>query len=1119
MTRLSRGPSRLRARTARFIGAAATLGLLGAGLTAPLAQALAPAHHPSAPLPERVRATGTPLLQETFTGATADPRFIGVGSACLTGAAPATPGPGDHPLGGCPAAETGPVPPLNSAPLGYLRVTDASNDQSGAVLFDQALPAGNGLDVTFDQWQYGSTTPNTPADGISFFLVNGDVSLTHPGAFGGSLGYAQKLPDDNPNLAFLPGVDRGYLGVGLDVLGNYFGDWEQRGNGCTQRSPAGTSFRIPAPGSNMVTVRGPGDGTTGYCFLTATTSNFTTNGPWPSTLPGKLQGPLTSLPPGVTPDQAQTLLEPSRRRVNVHLTPAPSPVLTVSVDFNDGTGSHQVLQTPAPTPVPSTYKFGFAGSTGLFTDVHLIRNVVIYTDQPLPELNLVKQAHEPLPGLITVGTPIPYDFVVTNSGNVPISNLAVNDPKVGPVSCPVATLAPGETVTCTATYLVTAEDAAQGHVANTAQATGTTDGGPVTSPPSSENVPVIAPPGIAIVKHVDAAEPFHVGDTVPYTYKVTNTGGTEVTNLAVTDDKVTGITCDSTTLAPAGSPGDSTQCHGSYVVTAADAQAGQVTNHAHATGDSNGQPVTSPEADATVTVVGPSSLGLTKQADTAGPVHVGDTVHYTYTVTNTGSTTLHDLFVTDDHAPQVTCDRTTLDPGQSATCHGTYTVTDADLQLGHLTNTAQAAATGPQGQEVVSPIAQVTLPVAGVARLSLQKKADSAGPFHVGDTVHYTYTVTNTGTAVVDNLTVSDDHVRNVTCDRTTLGPGQSATCHGTYTVTAADGQAGHVTNTAHANGTDPQGQPVQSPPGQATVDVVTPVSSLSITKRADSAGPFHAGDTVHYTYTVTNTGNTTLTDLTVSDDRVHGVTCDQSTLDPGQSATCHGTYTVTTADAQAGHVTNTAHANADDPQGQPVQSPPAQVTVVVVPAGESSLSITKRADAEGTVYPGDTVTYTYTVTNTGSTTLTDVAVNDDRVQNVTCEQTTLEPGESTTCQGTYTVTEEDAQAGSITNTARATAVDPEGGTVESPPVELCVVVAPCPPKGHDHKGGGGHGCPGHPGHHPAPPQDGAKGGLPEAGAPAAAVGASLAGGGLMTVGGLMLHRARRRAGAGRPVG
>ncbi|MFD8600429.1 hypothetical protein ACFV1L_36070 [Kitasatospora sp. NPDC059646] len=1182
--------------------------------------------------PERVRALGTPLLEEDFTGATADPRFVATGAACLTGAPSSALGPDGRPLGGCPTPEVGPVPPLDGAPFGYLRITDAGNDQDAAVLFDQALPASNGLDVTFDQWQYGSTTPATPADGISFFLVNGDVTLKHPGAFGGSLGYAQKLPDDNPNLGFLPGVDSGYLGVGLDVLGNYFGDWEHRGNGCAQRSPAGTAFRIPAPGANMVTVRGPGNGTEGYCFLTATTSNFTTTGPWPSTLPGTLQGPLTSLPPGVTAAQAQALLEPSRRRVNVHLSPAPNPVLTVSVDFNNGAGMQQVLSTPAPSPVPPTYKFGFAGSTGLFTDVHLIRNVAISTEQPLPELNLVKQVHQPLPGVLTVGTQIQYDFVVTNSGTIPINNLAVSDPKVGPVTCPVSVLAPGETATCTSTYLITAQDAAAGHVFNTAVASGTADGNPVTSPPSSEDVPVVSPPGLDVIKHVDAPGPFHVGDTVPYTYEVTNTGGTQITNLVITDDRVTGITCDTTVLAPRGSPGDSTKCQGSYVITAADADAGEVTNHATASGTSNGQPVTSPETQATVPVIGPSSVALEKQADTTGPVQVGDTVNYTYTVTNTGTTVLDNVVVVDDHVSSVTCDTTTLNPGQSTLCHGSYLVTDADLALGHLTNRAEAAGSNPEGETVVSPPAEVTLPVIGVAHLALAKQPDTAGPVHVGETVNYTYTVTNTGTAVVSNITVTDDHVASVTCDVTTLNPGQSTlchgsyvvtaadvaaghvtntahasgtdpqggsvqsppveatvptagagqlalekradsagpfrvgetvaytytvtntgtavvsnltvtddhvssvtcgaaslnpgqstTCHGSYTVTAADVAAGHVTNTAHANGTDPQGEPVQSPPAEATVPTAG-AGQLRLEKRADSAGPFGVGDVVGYTYTVTNTGTTVVNNISVTDDRVSSVTCGAASLNPGQSTTCHGSYTVTEADVTAGHVTNTAHASGTDPQGGPVQSPPAEVTVPVV--GAASLVVEKTADTGGPVHVGETVTYTYTVTNTGSVVLSDLAVTDDRVQQVTCEVSVLEPGQSTTCRGTYVVTEEDAKAGHVTNRATASARDPQGRPVESRPVELCITVSVCPPHGKDKDHGKGHGkggdgCserPGGPVGPPPPPHGGGQDGLPNTGSPVALAG--MAGGGLLTAGSaLLLVRARRRTAAGRLVG
>jgi hypothetical protein len=159
----------------------------GLGLT-PLAQA---------------QPAGVPLVDETFTGATADPEFLAYGPACLTGAPedPTLPPTSAHELTGCLPEGAGPVPPANAAPHGYLRLTSADEDQSAAVLHNHALPASQGLVVTFDQWQYGNTTV-PPADGISFFLIDGAAQLTAPGAFGGSLGYAQKLPDDDPAEEF-----------------------------------------------------------------------------------------------------------------------------------------------------------------------------------------------------------------------------------------------------------------------------------------------------------------------------------------------------------------------------------------------------------------------------------------------------------------------------------------------------------------------------------------------------------------------------------------------------------------------------------------------------------------------------------------------------------------------------------------------------------------------------------------------------------------------------------------------------------------------------------------------------------------------------------------------------
>ncbi|MFD0691902.1 hypothetical protein [Actinomadura fibrosa] len=344
--------------------AGAAVGILAAGVPA--------GHASAAPRPGRV------LLEEPFTGASADARFVGYGSACLTGArrGQAQKEAANHPLGGCRRDPAGPVPPGDGAPYGYLQLTDAHPEETGAVLFDSPIPARNGLEVTFEQWQYGNTT-RLPADGLSFFLTDGSGRLTTPGAFGGSLGYAQKLPDDRSDGNVVPGVSGGYLGFGFDVLGDYFGDGEQRGEGCEQRSPAGTELRPPAPGPNMVSVRGPGDGAEGYCLLGASTGNRTATGPWPSSLPGSLHGELDKLPADATPRRAADALEPVKRTVRIVVPSKPDSAATVDIDFQDGRGFRRVLRFSTPENVPSTYKFGFAASTGPLTDVHLIRRVAL----------------------------------------------------------------------------------------------------------------------------------------------------------------------------------------------------------------------------------------------------------------------------------------------------------------------------------------------------------------------------------------------------------------------------------------------------------------------------------------------------------------------------------------------------------------------------------------------------------------------------------------------------------------------------------------------------------------------------------------------------------------------
>ena len=71
----------------------------------------------------------------------------------------------------------------------------------------------------------------------------------------------------------------------------------------------------------------------------------------------------------------------------------------------------------------------------------------------------------------TVGSTIPYAFVVTNTGNTTVTALAITDAKVGATACSITTLTPGQVATCTGSYTLTQADVDSGHVANTATVT------------------------------------------------------------------------------------------------------------------------------------------------------------------------------------------------------------------------------------------------------------------------------------------------------------------------------------------------------------------------------------------------------------------------------------------------------------------------------------------------------------------------------------------------------------------------------------------------------------------------------------------------------------------------
>ena len=355
-----------------------------------------------------------------------------------------------------------------------------------------------------------------------------------------------------------------------------------------------------------------------------------------------------------------------------------------------------------------------------------------------------------------------------------------------------------------------------------------------------------------------------------------------------------------------------------------------------------------------------------------------------------------------------------LAPGTSETCaaDSTYTVTQADVDRGSVTDTATATGTDTQGHSS-PPSAPSTFVVSGTPNpaVVLNKTAQvtpaaDQSAVQVGDPVAYSYKVTNVGNVTLASVTVDDPALGHVTCPTPAapgLAPGSSETsaADNTYTVTQADVDAGSVVDTATATGTDTQGN--TSPPSEpstVTVPAEAPAPAVSLIKTGrvtpsidqDTA---KVGDTVAYSYAVKNTGNVTLASVAVDDPALGRVACPTPAapgLLPGSSETCSAdsTYTVTQADVDAGSVVDTATATGTDTQGN--TSPPSDPSTVtidtVAPAPAVSIDktalVTPAAD-QHKAQLGDTIAYSYRVINVGNVTLASVAVSDPSAGDVNC--------------------------------------------------------------------------------------------------------------------------------------
>jgi uncharacterized repeat protein (TIGR01451 family) len=284
------------------------------------------------------------------------------------------------------------------------------------------------------------------------------------------------------------------------------------------------------------------------------------------------------------------------------------------------------------------------------------------------------------------------------------------------------------------------------------------------------------------------------------------------------------------------------------------------------------------------------------------------------------------------------------------------------------------------------------------------------------------------------------------------LAPGESVSCSATYVVLQTDVDSGALVNTVSVTGQPPTGPPVED--DDTSTIPFTPDPQLVLVKSAvldDTvvlpAGRVDAGDTVTYSFEVSNAGNVTLTDVTVSDPLLSGLVCETvPVLLPGDSVSVTCTdgdvYVLTQVDVDAGVVDNEATASGLDPDDEPVVGTDEEsVPLTADPQLVVAKSFTNAdEDSSGSVTVDDTLTYTFVVENTGNVTLTGVELSDplSGLSTIVCDDDDpagefvsvpgeLAPGESVSCSATYVVLQTDVDSGALVNTVSVTGHPADG--------------------------------------------------------------------------------------------
>ena len=537
-------------------------------------------------------------------------------------------------------------------------------------------------------------------------------------------------------------------------------------------------------------------------------------------------------------------------------------------------------------------------------------------------------------------------------------------------------------------------------------------------------------------------------------------------------------------------------------------------------------PTTTDAEDPTITTIsGVLDLEVIKTATIQdngdGEDGVGDVVQYTISVKNTGNLTL-DVTLVDEledlkgNTTQLTSGIASLstvrsiDPGSTET-YIVYKLIDQEIvDAGGLTNTATATGVVPDGRSVIdiSDVGDIGVgdtdddptvtTIAQDPQLTVIKTAtiigDDDGFVGATDVIEYTIRVTNTGNVTIKGVqltdTLTDGNGNTLNIDTSAwlvrdIAPGQTEIYTAIYVIGQTAADSGSVSNTVTATGTAPDGSIVfdisddgdkgtTDTGNDPTVVEMDQIPSMEVIKTAnvidnDVDGKNGIGDTIEYTITVENTGNTDLTGLSFVDtfkdlngDLIvlsSGPIYDDSsissplssTLEVGEIKTYLATFIINQQAVNAGGVSNSITFTASSPgksnnvfdvsddnlpsdgdgDGDSTNDP-----TITLTDPNPDMEVIKTAfvndNGDGLTGAGDIVRYSIEVTNTGDITLDNVYIQTENLTdgNGTLltlssgpdywQPQTIEVGESVVFTALYVISQEAASSGFISNTATA---------------------------------------------------------------------------------------------------